>query len=254
MNTDLSMDTKFLAEKHCLITGATGDIGAAIANRLWQQGAILHLTGRNVQRLEALKLLLNERAYIYCYDLSVEESPQALLQDVLANSQSIDILINNSGITKDNLALRMPYQDWDSVLRLNLSVPFLLSQGVLSGMVKKRWGRIINITSVVGHKGNVGQCNYTASKAGLYGMTKTLALEVAARGVTVNAVAPGFIQTTMTAGLSEQVRTSILEHTPCKFMGSTEDVAYAVQFLVHPDARFITGQTLHINGGMYMGG
>ncbi|PPE03751.1 3-oxoacyl-ACP reductase FabG [Holospora curviuscula] len=248
------MDIAFLAQKHCLITGATGGIGTAIAHRLWNLGATLHLTGRNAGRLEALTALLHDRVHSYCYDLSLEGAPRALLKDVLTRAQEIDILVNNGGIAKDNLALRMTDQDWDSVVHLNLAVPFILSQGVLSGMLKKRWGRIINITSVVGHKGNAGQCNYSAAKAGLWGMTKALSLEVATKGVTVNAVAPGFIETAMTAGISDKIRASILEHTPCKFMGSPEDVAYVVQFLANPEARFITGQTVHVNGGMYMGG
>lgn len=245
------MQTLFLAEKHILLTGATGDIGIAIAKRLWDLGGVLHLTGRNTERLEFFAEQWGERVHIYTYDL--ERGVADLLKEVTARA-SVDILINNSGVTKDGLVLRMPHEDWDSVLKLNLTVPFLLSQGVVSGMMKKRWGRIINITSVVGHKGNAGQANYVASKAGLCGFTKTLALEIASRGITVNAIAPGFIETAMTRGLSEEVRRAILDNTPCKNIGTPEDVAYAVQFLASPESKFITGQTLHVNGGMYMGG
>ncbi|ETZ07724.1 3-oxoacyl-[acyl-carrier-protein] reductase FabG [Holospora obtusa F1] len=248
------MKTHCLFEKHCLITGATGGIGLAIAECLWELGGTIHLTGRNVERLKYLESLWNERVHVYCHDLSVKESAQLLLKEVFSKTSSIDVLVNNSGVTKDNLALRMTDHDWDSVVYLNLSVPFFLSQGVLSGMLKKKWGRIINITSVIGHKGNAGQCNYSATKAGLCAMTKSLALEVASRGITVNSVAPGFIETAMTHSLSQDAKSKILEHTPCKLMGSPEDVAYAVEFLVTPKARFITGQTIHVNGGIYMGG
>ena len=241
-----------LAGKHVLITGATGDIGQAIAKALWDLGATVHLTGRNVDRLTAMvRLFQEDRVHMYPCDLGSAEGPKHLLQSVLAH-HSIDILINNSGITKDNVSLRISQEDWDSVLHMNLTVPFMLSQGVLSGMIKQRWGRIINITSVVGHKGNAGQANYVSSKAGLSGLTKTLALEVASRGVTVNSVAPGFIETAMTKDLSETVRSAIMDATPCKCMGVPEDVAYVVQFLARPESKFITGQTLHVNGGMYM--
>ncbi|ETZ04529.1 MULTISPECIES: 3-oxoacyl-ACP reductase FabG [Holospora] len=248
------MKENFLSGKNCLITGATGGIGMAIAHRLWNLGGTIHLTGRNLEKLELLKSLWSSRVHIYRHDLGTQKSWKILLEEVSSHASNVDVLVNNSGITKDGLALRMKDQDWEDVIHLNLSVPFFLSQGVISGMLKNKWGRIINITSVIGHKGNPGQCNYAASKAGLCGMTKSLALEVASKGITVNAVAPGFIETAMTQGLLQEARNSILEHTPCKFMGTPEDVAYAVQFLVSPEAKFITGQTLHVNGGMYMGG
>lgn len=241
-----------LSGKHALITGATGDIGRAIAQALWDLGVTVHLTGRNVERLADMAALFQgERVHVYACDLSEQEAPHTLIKSVLANNP-VDILVNNSGITKDNLALRIAQADWNAVVHMNLTVPFLLSQVILPGMMKKRWGRIINITSVVGHKGNAGQANYVASKAGLCGLTKTLALEVASRGVTVNAVAPGFIETAMTKNLSETVRSAIVDTTPCKCIGVPEDVAYVVQFLARPESKFITGQTLHVNGGMYM--
>jgi 3-oxoacyl-[acyl-carrier protein] reductase len=241
-----------LSGKHALITGATGDIGRAIAHTLWDLGATLHLTGRNLERLtDMMTLWQEERVHIYPCDLGEAEGSSTLLKAVLAQNQ-MNILVNNSGITKDNLSLRISPTDWNAVLHMNLTVPFLLSQGVLPGMMKQRWGRIINITSVVGHKGNAGQSNYVASKSGLSGLTRTLALEVASRGVTVNSVAPGFIETAMTKDLSEAVRSAIVESTPCKCIGLPEDVAYVVQFLARPESKFITGQTLHVNGGMYL--
>lgn len=241
-----------LSGKHVLITGATGDIGQAIAKTLWELGADVHLTGRNVARLNSMVAFFQEeRVHIHPCDLSDSEGPSTLLKAVLAHNP-IDILVNNSGITKDQLSLRISSTDWNEVLHMNLTVPFFLSQGVLPGMMKQRWGRIINITSVVGHKGNAGQANYVASKSGLSGLTKTLALEVASRGITVNSVAPGFIETAMTKDLSDGVRSAIIDTTPCKCIGVPEDVAYVVQFLARPESKFITGQTLHVNGGMYM--
>jgi 3-oxoacyl-[acyl-carrier protein] reductase len=242
-----------LSGKTALITGASGGIGGAIASRLHAQGATVVLSGTRAEALESLKSELSRRAHIAPCNLADTASVEALPKAAEAAAGApIDILVNNAGITRDNLFLRMKDDEWDQVIAVNLSAVFRLSRAVLRGMMKKRWGRIVSITSVVGVTGNPGQGNYAAAKAGIVGMSKSLAAEVASRNITVNCVAPGFIATPMTDALTAEQRSAILGRIPAGRMGAPNDVAAAVVYLASDEAGYITGQTLHINGGMAM--
>jgi 3-oxoacyl-[acyl-carrier protein] reductase len=245
-----------LAGKIALVTGASQGIGRACALALAAEGATVALAARNVEKLEAVAaeiVAAGGTAKAYALDVSNEDSIKAAAKAVLADLGAVHILVNNAGITKDGLVLRMKATDFDDVLRTNLTGAFLLTQAVLSPMMKARWGRIINITSVVGETGAAGQANYAASKAGMIGLTKSLAREFASRGITVNAVAPGFIQTAMTHVLTDEQKAGILTQIPLARYGEDTDIAAAVAFLASEDASYITGHTLDVNGGMYMG-
>jgi len=242
-----------LSGKTALVTGASGGIGGAIAKALHGQGAKVILSGTRAEALEAVRAELGDRAFIAVANLSdiasVEALPKAAEE---AAGGGIDILVNNAGITKDNLFMRMKDDEWDQVIAVNLTAAFRLSRAVLRGMMKKRWGRIIQITSVVGATGNPGQGNYAAAKAGLVGMTKSLAAEVASRNITVNAVAPGFIQTAMTDVLTDAQKEMIGQRIPAGRMGLPGEIAAAVAYLASEEAAYVTGETIHINGGMAM--
>lgn len=241
-----------LTGKCALVTGASGGIGGAIAKTLHAQGATVALSGTRVEPLEALKAELGERVFVTPANLSDMESVTQLAKDAETAMGQIDILVNNAGLTRDGLAMRMKEEDWDSVLDVNLKAAFKLSQAVLRGMMKRRFGRIIGITSIVGVTGNAGQANYAASKAGMIGMSKSLAQEVASRGITVNCLAPGFISTPMTDVLSEDQQAKINVQIPAGRMGSVEDIAAGVLYLSSAEGGYMTGQTLHVNGGMTM--
>lgn len=241
-----------LTGKCALVTGASGGIGGAIARALHGQGATVGLTGRNEEALSALAAALGERAYVLVADLGDAEAAAKLVGDATEIMGGLDILVNNAGLTRDGLIMRMKDEDWQTVLDVNLTAAFRLSRAVLRGMMKARWGRIINITSVVGQTGNPGQANYVASKAGITGLTKALGVEVATRGITVNCVAPGFIDTVMTEDLTDDQKERIMEKIPTARLGSPEDVAAGVVFLASEEAGYITGQTVHVNGGMAM--
>ncbi len=241
-----------LSGRTALVTGATGGLGQAIARALHGQGATVVLSGTRAEALEALHDELGGRVFALPCDLSQPEEVKALVGRAEEAAGGIDILVNNAGVTRDNLSLRMKDEDWNWVLAVNLTASFQLARAALRGMTKRRHGRIIGITSVVGVTGNAGQSNYAASKAGMIGMSKSLAAEVASRGVTVNCVAPGFIESPMTAALNEKQRTSILQNVPAGRLGQGEDVATAVLYLASQEAGYVTGQTLHVNGGMAM--
>ena len=242
-----------LTGKTALITGASGGIGGAIAKSLHGQGAKVVLSGTRAEALEAVRAELGEGAFIAPANLSDIASVEVLTKVAEeAAGSSIDILVNNAGITKDNLFMRMKDDDWDQVIAVNLTAAFRLSRAVLRGMMKKRWGRIIQITSVVSATGNPGQGNYAAAKAGLVGMSKSLAAEVASRNITVNAVAPGFIQTAMTDVLTDQQKELIAARIPAGRMGLPGEIAAAVTYLASEEAAYVTGETIHINGGMAM--
>jgi 3-oxoacyl-[acyl-carrier protein] reductase len=242
-----------LTGKIALVTGASGGIGGAVARVLHSHGATVVLSGTRSEALNAIRDSLKERAHAVVCDLSEAASVEALPKNAEAQAGgSIDILVNNAGITKDNLFLRMKDEEWDKVIAVDLTAAFRLSRAVLRGMMKKRWGRIVSITSVVGATGNPGQGNYAAAKAGLVGMTKSLAAEVGSRSITVNCVAPGFIQTPMTDALTEDQRKSLFDRIPVGRFGAPEDVAAAVLYLASNEAAYVTGQTLHVNGGMAM--
>jgi 3-oxoacyl-[acyl-carrier protein] reductase len=238
--------------KVALITGASGGIGAAIALTLHAQGAIVALSGTRRDALESVAAQLGDRSFVCPGDLRDAAEPDALVEAAEQAAGPLAILVNNAGMTRDVLALRMRDEDWQSVMDVDLSAPFRLARATLRGMLRRRAGRIINISSIVGVTGNAGQANYSAAKAGLIGMTKALAQEVASRGVTVNAVAPGFIATSMTDRLSEQQRSRLVEAIPLGRVGSPEDVAAAVAYLASDEAGWVTGATLHVNGGMAM--
>jgi 3-oxoacyl-[acyl-carrier protein] reductase len=241
-----------LSNHTALVTGATGGIGASIARTLHGAGANLVISGTRQAALDSLLEELGERAVATPCNLSDADDVNTLIKSAEEAAGPVDILINNAGMTKDGLAMRMNDDDWESVLAVDLSAAFRLSRAALRPMLKARWGRIINITSVVGHTGNPGQANYAAAKAGLGGMTRSLAAETAARGVTVNCVAPGFIQTAMTDALNEKQKAAILERIPAGKMGTPEDVAAAVLYLASDAGGYITGQSIHVNGGMAM--
>lgn len=241
-----------LTDKKALVTGASGGIGGAIARKLHAQGATVSLAGRNQASLNALSGELGERSHVIVGDLADSDATDAMLAAADEAMSGVDILVNNAGLNRDNLAMRLKDDDWQRVLDVNLTASFRLSRAVLRGMMKSRWGRIINITSIVGTTGNPGQANYAASKAGAVGMSKALAAEVATRGITVNCIAPGFIETPMTESLGEDQTEKLLGAIPAARLGSPEDVAACAVFLASDEAAYVTGQTLHVNGGMAM--
>jgi 3-oxoacyl-[acyl-carrier protein] reductase len=241
-----------LTGKIALVTGASGGIGGSIARRLHGQGATVVLSGTRAAALEALAGELGARAQVMTCNLGDPAETDALVGRVEAEAGQLDILVNNAGLTRDGLALRMKDEDWQQVLDVNLTAAFRLTRSALKGMMKRRWGRVIGITSIVGVTGNPGQANYAASKAGLIGMTKSLAQEVATRGITVNCVAPGMIETAMTDALNEQQRARILTAIPMQRLGNPDEISAAVVYLASQEAAYVTGQTLHVNGGMAM--
>ncbi|HIJ61352.1 MAG TPA: 3-oxoacyl-[acyl-carrier-protein] reductase [Rhodospirillaceae bacterium] len=241
-----------LQGKTALVTGASGGIGGAIARALAAQGATVALSGTRREALDALAAELAPGTPVLPCNLADAASVEQLAKDAEAALGSLDILVNNAGLTRDGLVLRMKDEDWQAVLDVNLGAAFRLSRAALRGMMKRRWGRIVNITSVVGVTGNPGQVNYAASKAGMIGMSKALAQEVASRGITVNCVAPGFITSAMTEVLNEDQKTRLLANIPQGRMGDAAEVAAAVVFLASGEAAYVTGQTLHVNGGMAM--
>ncbi len=241
-----------LRNKNALITGASGGIGSAIARRLHAAGAKVALSGTRQEPLERLANELGERAFILPCNLNDMAAVEALPKQAIDAHGSLDILVNNAGITRDNLFMRMSDEEWQTVINVNLNATMKLCKGALRGMMKSRWGRIINISSVVGATGNPGQGNYAASKAGMVGMSKSLAYEVASRGITVNVVAPGFIATAMTDKLADDRKEAILAQIPAGRMGAAEDIASAVGYLASDGAGYVTGSTLHVNGGMAM--
>jgi 3-oxoacyl-[acyl-carrier protein] reductase len=241
-----------LTGKTALITGASGGIGAAIAKALHAAGAKIAISGTRVAALEEIKAQIGENVYVLPCNLSSAEDVEKLIPSAEVAMGGLDILVNNAGITKDGLAMRMKDDDWQAVIDVNLTSNFRLCRAAMRGMMKKRTGRIINITSIVGVTGNPGQANYVASKAGVIGLTKSLAQELATRGVTVNCIAPGFIATPMTDVLNEKQKEAILTRIPAGRMGGPEDIAAAVIYLASNEASYITGQTLHVNGGMAM--
>jgi 3-oxoacyl-[acyl-carrier protein] reductase len=241
-----------LSGKSALVTGASGGIGGAIARALHAQGANVGLSGTRVEPLEKLKAELGERAHVLPADLGDPAAIEGLLKSAETALGGIDILVNNAGLTRDNLALRMKDEDWQKVIEVNLTAGFRLARGALRGMMKKRWGRIIGITSIVGVTGNPGQANYAAAKAGMIGMSKALAQEVASRGITVNCVAPGFIETQMTGALNDDQKARIMATIPAGRLGHSPEIAAAVVYLASQEAAYVTGQTIHVNGGMAM--
>jgi 3-oxoacyl-[acyl-carrier protein] reductase len=241
-----------LSGQSALVTGASGGIGGAIARALHRQGAQVAVTGTRSAVLAGLIEELGERAHALAADLADPESPDRLVRDAEAVLGRVDILVNNAGITRDALALRLRDEDWHAVIEINLSAAFRLTRAALRGMVRRRHGRVICITSVVGVTGNPGQANYAAAKAGLIGMAKSLAAETATRGITVNCIAPGLITTAMTDKLNDEQRGRIAAVIPMGRFGAVEDVAFAAVYLASAEAGYITGQTLHINGGMAM--
>ncbi|NSX54506.1 3-oxoacyl-ACP reductase FabG [Parasulfitobacter algicola] len=241
-----------LKEKNALITGASGGIGGDIAKMLHGAGATVGISGTRVEPLEALAAELGERVHILPCNLSDAEAVDALPKQAAEAMGSVDILVNNAGITRDNLFMRMSDDEWQSVINVNLTATMKLCKGVLRGMMKARWGRIVNISSVVGATGNPGQANYAASKAGMVGMSKSLAYEVASRGITVNCVAPGFITTAMTDKLTDDQKDAILKQVPAGRMGDPSEIASAVLYLASAEGGYVTGTTLHVNGGMAM--
>jgi 3-oxoacyl-[acyl-carrier protein] reductase len=241
-----------LKDKKALVTGATGGIGGAIAKALHAHGAHVGISGRNEEKLKARAAELGERVSILPADLS----NAAAINDLVAKAEEamgqIDILVNNAGLTKDNLSMRMKHEDWQQVIDVNMTATFKLAQAVQRGMMKRRWGRIINIASIVGVTGNPGQANYVASKAGMIGWSKAMAQEIASRNITVNCIAPGFIATAMTDALNDAQKEAINAKIPAGRMGSSEDIAAAAVYLASEEAAYVTGQTIHVNGGMAM--
>lgn len=241
-----------LTGKNALVTGASGGIGGEIACQLHAQGASVALSGTRTEPLEALAAELGDRAHVTPCNLSDADAVDALPKQAAEAMGSVDILVNNAGRTRDNLFMRMSADEWEQVINVNLTASFRLSKGVLRGMMKARWGRIIGVTSIVGVTGNPGQGNYAASKAGMIGMTKSLAAEVASRGVTANCIAPGFIKTAMTDALNEDQHAKLLPSIPAGRMGEASEIAAAAVYLASAEAAYVTGQTLHVNGGMAM--
>jgi 3-oxoacyl-[acyl-carrier protein] reductase len=241
-----------LTGRKALVTGATGGLGQAIARTLHAQGATVALSGTRPQALDALAAELGERAHPFAADLADRDSVEGLVPAAEAAVGPLDILVNNAGITRDNLFMRMKDEEWEQVLSVNLTAAFRLSRAAVKGMMRRRFGRIVNIGSVVGSTGNPGQGNYAAAKAGLVGLTKALAAEVASRGITVNCVAPGFISSPMTDALNEKQREGILTRVPAGRLGEGAEVAAACLYLASAEAGYVTGHTLHVNGGMAM--
>jgi len=241
-----------LTGKTALVTGASGGIGGAIATTLHAAGATVGLSGTRVEPLEALAASLGERAHVLPCNLSDAQAVEALPKQAVEAMGSLDILVNNAGITRDNLFMRMSDEEWAQVLDVNLTSTMRLCRGVLRGMMKARWGRIVNISSIVGATGNPGQGNYAAAKAGMVGMSKSLAYEVASRGITVNCIAPGFIATAMTETLNDDQKAKINAQIPAGRMGTPEEIAAAALYLASAQAAYVTGATLHVNGGMAM--
>ncbi|MAE51701.1 MAG: 3-oxoacyl-[acyl-carrier-protein] reductase [Micavibrio sp.] len=241
-----------LTGKAALVTGATGGIGGEIAKALHAQGAHVGISGRNTEKLEALAKELGERVSVLSADLSSDEAIADLIKRAEEAMGQIDILVNNAGLTRDNLSMRMKDEEWQDVIDVNLTAPFKLAKAVQRGMMKRRNGRIINISSVVGVTGNPGQCNYVASKAGMIGWSKAMAQEVASRGITINCIAPGFIATAMTDALNDDQKAKINATIPAGKMGDSADIATAAVYLASDEAGYVTGQTIHVNGGMAM--
>ena len=238
--------------KNALVTGASGGIGGEIAKALHKAGATVALSGTRVEPLEALAAVLGERAHVLPCNLSDGEAVDALPKQAVEAMGSVDILVNNAGITRDQIFMRMSDEEWDSVINVNLTSTMRLCRGVMRPMMKARWGRIINISSIVGATGNPGQVNYAASKAGMVGLTKSIAYEVASRGITANCVAPGFIATAMTDKLTDDQKDKINAQIPAARMGTPEEIAAAVLYLASSEAGYTTGATIHVNGGMAM--
>jgi len=241
-----------LSGKSALVTGASGGIGGAIARQLHAAGANIGLSGTRVEALETLAADLGGRCAVLPCDLGDGAAVAALIGQAEEAMGAVDIVVNNAGLTRDNLALRMKDEDWEIVMAVNLTAAFRLSKAALRGMMKRRWGRIVNITSIVGVTGNGGQTNYAASKAGIIGFSKSLAQEVASRNITVNCLAPGFIQTPMTDAMTDAQRENLLASIPAGRLGVVDDIAAGALYLASEEAAYITGQTLHINGGMAM--
>ena len=241
-----------LTGRTALVTGASGGLGGAIARALHAQGAAVALSGTRREALEALAAELKDRAHLAPCDLMDADAADALVPAVEAALGSLDILVNNAGVTRDGLFIRMKDADWDAVLAINLTAAFRLSRAALKGMVRRRYGRIINMASVVGVSGNAGQANYAAAKAGMIGMSKALAAEVATRGITVNCIAPGFIMSPMTEALDQKQREAILASVPIGRLGTAEEIGAAAVYLASSEAAYVTGLTLHVNGGMAM--
>lgn len=241
-----------LTGKSALITGASGGIGAAIARALHAAGATVGLSGTRVEPLEALAAELGARAHVLPCNLGDRDAVEALPKAAIAAMGSLDILVNNAGITRDQLFMRMSDDDWHDVIDVNLTAAMRLCRGAVRPMMKSRWGRIINIGSIVGSTGNPGQVNYGAAKAGLVGLTKSIACEVASRGITANVVAPGFIATPMTDKLNDEQKSALNAEIPAARMGTPEEIAAAVLYLASTEAGYVTGTTLHVNGGMAM--
>jgi 3-oxoacyl-[acyl-carrier protein] reductase len=245
-----------LTSRIALVTGASQGIGRACAMELARAGASVALAARNLEKLEEVAVEIaaaGGTAHAFALDVASEESIKECAKAVIAHFGAVNILVNNAGITRDILSMRMKRKDWDDVLNTNLTGAFLMTQAVMSQMVKSRWGRIINITSVVGEMGQAGQANYAASKAGLIGLTKSLARELASRSITVNAVAPGYIETAMTSVLTDEQKSAMTQHIPLGRVGTDVEIAHAVAFLASEEAGYITGHTLDVNGGMHMG-
>ncbi|MEM7565752.1 MAG: 3-oxoacyl-[acyl-carrier-protein] reductase [Pseudomonadota bacterium] len=241
-----------LTGRHALVTGASGGIGRAIAAGLHAQGAVVALSGTREEALREVAESLGDRAHVVPANLSDLTEADGLAAKAEAAMGGLDIVINNAGITRDNISMRMKDAEWDAVLALNLTAGFRIVRGSLKGLMKRRFGRIVSITSVVGHTGNAGQANYAAAKAGTTGMTKALAAEVASRGITVNCVAPGFIETPMTDALNEKQKDAIIGTVPAGRLGTPAEVAAACAYLASDEAAYVTGQTVHVNGGMAM--
>ncbi|WP_411817872.1 3-oxoacyl-[acyl-carrier-protein] reductase [Hyphococcus sp. DH-69] len=241
-----------LSGKRALVTGATGGIGEAVAKSLHKQGAAVTISGTRAEKLEALATELEGRVHVAPCNLSDLDAVDALPKQAAENMGGLDIVISNAGVTRDNLMMMLKPDMWDEVIKINLTAYFRLAKASLRGMTKQRFGRIIGVTSVVGVTGNPGQANYSASKAGMIGMSKSLAQEVASRNVTVNCIAPGFIATAMTDALNDQQKEAILGKIPAGAMGSPDDIASAAVYLASEEARYVTGQTIHVNGGMAM--
>lgn len=241
-----------LTGKNALVTGASGGIGGQIAQALHGAGATVALSGTRVEPLEALAAELGDRVHVLPCDLSDAAAVTALPKQAAEAMGSVDILVNNAGITRDNIFMRMSDEEWASVIEVNLTATMRLCRGVMRGMMKARWGRIVNISSIVGATGNPGQANYAAAKAGMVGMSKSIAYEVASRGITVNCVAPGFITTAMTDKLTEEQKSAILGQVPAGRMGEPAEIGAAVLYLASVEAGYVTGATLHVNGGMAM--